>query len=136
MQVNETSAQVFYNKNLVDIKPKAYNLLLLFLKNPQRIFSRQDIIDQLWSFDNEPSEYAVTNLIKDLRRTLKDAGMSVDLIATVYSFGYRLNPPPETEYIPEEYIDNSPSLMAPTSTNIDAVLAKYRDSFSQEVSFL
>ncbi|TVU55412.1 MAG: response regulator [Arthrospira sp. PLM2.Bin9] len=136
LQVNETSAQVYYNNKPVDIKPKAYNLLLLFLKNPQRIFSRQDIIDQLWSFDNEPSEYAVTNLIKDLRRTLKDAGMIIDIIATIYGLGYRLNPPPETEYNQAEYLDNSPSLIPRPNHNIEEILAKYQNSFGEEVGFL
>ncbi|CDM98092.1 MAG: response regulator [Limnospira sp. PMC 1291.21] len=136
LQVNETSAQVYYDNQPVDIKPKAYNLLLLFLKNPQRIFSRQDIIDQLWSFDNEPSEYAVTNLIKDLRRTLKDAGMMGDIIATVYGLGYRLNPPPETEDYSGKYLDNSTSLMPKSTHNLEEVLAKYQNSFGEEVSFL
>lgn len=136
LKVDEISAQVYYNNNQIDIKPKAYNLLLLFLNNPQRIFSRQAIIDKLWSFDNEPSENAVTNLIKDLRRTLKEAGMRIDFIETVYGLGYRLNPPPKTELETQEIVETKPISSPQNLTNIKQVIAQYQDSFQQQLSNL
>lgn len=89
-------AQVLYGQQSVALRPKEYSLLELFLRYPQRIFSRNAILDHLWTLDDCPSEHAVTNLIKDLRRQLKAVGMSEELIETVYGLGYRLNPPPQT----------------------------------------
>lgn len=89
-------AQVLYGQQSVALRPKEYSLLELFLRYPQRIFSRNAILDHLWAIDDCPSEHAVTNLIKDLRRQLKAAGMSEELIETVYGLGYRLNPSPQT----------------------------------------
>ncbi|BAZ65619.1 MAG: response regulator [Pelatocladus maniniholoensis HA4357-MV3] len=82
--------QVTYKQQLIALSPKEYSLLELFLRHPQRIFSRSNIIDHLWSIDESPTDAAVTNLIKDLRRKLKSAGMVEELIETVYRLGYRL----------------------------------------------
>lgn len=76
------------------LTPKEFALLELFLRNPQRIFSRSAILDQLWSYDNPPSESAVTMHIKDLRQKLKAAGLTQDMIETIYGMGYRLKTAP------------------------------------------
>lgn len=94
--INPVSAEVTYDGKIVPLTPKEYGLLGLFLRNPQRVFSRGDIIDRLWSIDTTPSEGAVTNLIKDLRQKLKAFGMTADLLETVYGLGYRLKAPPTT----------------------------------------
>lgn len=92
--LDPASAQVTYNQEMILLRPKEYNLLELFLRNPQRIFSRSNIIDHMWSIEETPVEGSVTNLIKDLRRRLKSAGMDAELIETVYGLGYRLKAPP------------------------------------------
>ncbi|TBR60347.1 multi-component transcriptional regulator [Westiellopsis prolifica IICB1] len=89
--------QVTYKQQLIGISPKEYSLLELFLRHPQRIFSRSNIIDHLWSIDESPTDAAVTNLIKDLRRKLKSAGMMEELIETVYRLGYRLKVAPQKD---------------------------------------
>ncbi|PMB46646.1 response regulator receiver protein [Fischerella thermalis CCMEE 5330] len=86
--------QVTYQQQLINLSPREYSLLELFLRYPQRIFSRSAIIDHLWSIDESPTDAAVTNLIKDLRRKLKTAGMMEELIETVYRLGYRLKVAP------------------------------------------
>lgn len=94
LSLNPAAAQVFYQQQQVTLSPKEYKLLELFLRHPQRIFSRSAILDHLWTAADFPTENAVTNLIKDLRRKLKAAGMTEDLIETLYSLGYRLKPAP------------------------------------------
>lgn len=88
------SAHVTYADQPIALRPKEYNLLELFLRYPQRIFSRSTIIDHLWSMEETPVEGSVTNLIKDLRHRLKFAGIDTDIIETVYGLGYRLKAAP------------------------------------------
>ncbi|MFB2771522.1 response regulator [Pelatocladus sp. BLCC-F211] len=95
--LNPNLIQVTYKQQLIALSPKEYSLLELFLRHPQRIFSRSNIIDHLWSIDESPTDAAVTNLIKDLRRKLKSAGMVEELIETVYRLGYRLKVAPQKE---------------------------------------
>lgn len=87
-------AQVTYNQDPIALRPKEYSLLELFLRPPQRILSRSNIIDHLWSMEETPVEGSVTNLIKDLRQRLKSSGMAIDMIETVYGLGYRLKAAP------------------------------------------
>lgn len=97
LSLDPASAQVTYDHKEVALRPKEYSLLELFLRHPQRIFSRSAIIDHLWPMEETPVEGSVTNLIKDLRQRLKSAGMSDPLIETVYGLGYRLKTVPSTD---------------------------------------
>jgi len=90
LTMNPTLLQVAYQGEVLALSPKEYSLLELFLRHPQRVFSRSAVIDQIWSIDDAPSEATVTNLIKDLRRKLKAAGLTTDPIETVHGLGYRL----------------------------------------------
>jgi DNA-binding response OmpR family regulator len=95
LQVNVDTTEVTYGEKLLHLTPKEYNLLELFLRNPRRIFSRSAMLDRVWSAGEFPQEEAVTAHIKGLRQKLKAAGMTVDLIETVYGLGYRLKSLPE-----------------------------------------
>ena len=95
LQVNPDTTEVSYAEKVLHLTPKEYHLLELFLRNPQRIFSRSAILDRIWSAGEFPQEEAVTAHIKGLRHKLKAAGMSVDLVETVYGLGYRLKSLPE-----------------------------------------
>ena len=95
LQVSPDTTEVTYAEKVLHLTPKEYRLLELFLRNPQRIFSRSAILDRIWSAGEFPQEEAVTAHIKGLRHKLKAAGMSVDLVETVYGLGYRLKSLPE-----------------------------------------
>jgi DNA-binding response OmpR family regulator/HPt (histidine-containing phosphotransfer) domain-containing protein len=82
--------QVTYNGQLLELTPKEYRLIELFLRNHHRVFSRGDILDHLWPNERAPSEDAVTVHIKDLRKKLKRLGAPSNFIETVYGQGYRL----------------------------------------------
>jgi diguanylate cyclase (GGDEF)-like protein len=97
LTLDPSSAQVMYEQKILALRPKEYTLLELFLRYPQRIFSRDAIIDRLWTIDDTPTTHAVTNLIKDLRNRLNTAGMAEELIETVYGIGYRVHPEPKIE---------------------------------------
>jgi DNA-binding response OmpR family regulator len=95
--LDPTLMQVAYKQQEITFRPKEYTLLELFLRHPQRIFSRTAIIDRLWSIDQSPSEAAVTTLIKDLRIRLKAAGITEEVIETIHGLGYRLKAAPTVE---------------------------------------
>lgn len=92
--LDPTLAQVTYEGQVVPLTPKEYSLLELFLRHPQRVFSRSTILDHLWTIDDSPTEGAVTNLVKDLRNRLKRSGVVENVIQTVYGLGYRLRDSP------------------------------------------
>ncbi|NEO06356.1 response regulator [Moorena sp. SIO3I8] len=95
LELDPSNCQVSYDQELLHLTPKEYGLLELFLRNPHRIFSQSFLLDNLWSFEEPPTENAVRAHIKSLRRKLKEAGVKNDLIETVYGLGYRLRQLPE-----------------------------------------
>jgi DNA-binding response OmpR family regulator len=141
--VNPVSAEVTYRGQILSLTPKEYGLLGFFLRNPQRVFSRSDIIDRLWSLDACPGEGAVTNLIKDLRQKLKAAGMKIDLLETVYGLGYRLRPAPQQQ---SEPFSRQPETKQQDTkgkenrhtdlTSVNKILERYRHTFADRVIVL
>ncbi|NMG06995.1 response regulator [Brasilonema sp. UFV-L1] len=92
LRFDPSSLEVRYDTRTVELTPKEYALLELFLRNPQRVYSCGTILEHVWSFDKIPTEEAVRTQIKGLRHKLKAAGAASDLIETVYGIGYRLKP--------------------------------------------
>ena len=106
LSLDVVSAQVTYQQQEVNLRNQEYHLLELFLRHPQRIFSRSAIIERLWQAGDIPSESAVTNLVKDVRRKLKAAGMTENIFETLYGLGYRLKPVP-TDFMEEKMAEQA-----------------------------
>ena len=91
LTLDPSSCEVSYQQQPIKLTAKEYSLLELFLRNPTRVFSRSQILDKIWTFDDPPLEESVKAHIKGLRKKLKKAGV-IDWIENVYGMGYRLNP--------------------------------------------
>ncbi|MFE1743635.1 response regulator [Coleofasciculus sp. H7-2] len=81
-----------YEGQNLHLTPKQYALLELFVRCPDQVFSRSELLEHLWSFEQPPAEETVRSHIKGLRQKLRAAGAPTDLIETVYGVGYRLKP--------------------------------------------
>jgi len=95
LQLDPSSCEVTYDGKAIALTPKEYSLLELFLRHRDRVFSRGQIVEHLWTFDDPPQEESVKAHIKGLRQKLKAAG-ATDWIENVYGLGYRLKPQRET----------------------------------------
>ncbi|MGF1519599.1 MAG: response regulator [Nodosilinea sp.] len=93
LQLDPNAQEVTYGDTALNLTPKEYRLLELFLRKSSQVFSRSAIIDSLWNCGEAPGEDTVTAHIKGLRRKLTEVGAPADLIKTVYGVGYRLKPP-------------------------------------------
>lgn len=90
LTLNPCNYQVTYQHQLLNLTPKEYALLELFLRHSRQLFSCGAILEHLWTYEDVPSEEAVRTHIKGLRHKLKAAGAPPDLVETVYGIGYRL----------------------------------------------
>lgn len=90
LHLNPNTCNVTYGEQRLNLTPKEYALLELFLRNSRRVFSRGAILEHLWPFEKLPEEEAVKTHIKGIRQKLKSVGAPADLIETVYGIGYRL----------------------------------------------
>lgn len=60
-------------------------MLLFFLENPGRIYSRDQLLIRFWGYDFDGNERVVDNHIKKLRKVIGDCGCT---IRTVRKLGY------------------------------------------------
>ncbi|HEY9851031.1 MAG TPA: response regulator [Leptolyngbyaceae cyanobacterium] len=137
------AGRVTFGETAISLTATEYNLLELFLRNPDRIFSRSAIIDRLWAVDDAPSDRAINTHIKDLRKKLKAGGLTDEIIETVYGMGYRLKPYPQSAPSDLQKSDldltsKDRSAQKPQSTKdaIDKVLQRFRGIFMERVALL
>jgi two-component system, OmpR family, phosphate regulon response regulator PhoB len=74
----------------IHLGPTEFRLLRHFLQQPRRVFSREQLLDQVWSQDAEIELRTVDVHIRRLRKALNEAGTG-DLLRTVRSVGYALD---------------------------------------------
>ena len=101
------SSEVTCEGVAIAVTPKEYALLELLLRNPNRIFSLDTLLDKVWPFEDSPTVGSVRTHIKGLRQKLKKADLP-DMITTVYGLGYRLKPPELDSSIEAETAQPSP----------------------------
>jgi diguanylate cyclase (GGDEF)-like protein len=133
LQLDPSRGQVSYREQVLKLTPKEYGLLELFLRNPTRLFSRGQIIEHLWTFEDIPSEESVKAHIKGLRQKLKQVG-GLNWIENIYGMGYRLNPPiGEHALLAETHTIEPPHLTTESDT---AVRSPVESQFDQAVAGL
>ncbi len=87
LRADVRSHSVWNQGRLVTLPPKEYEMLLFFMQNPGRIFSREQLLIRFWGYDFDGNERVVDNHIKKLRKAIGSCGCTIQ---TVRKFGYRL----------------------------------------------
>jgi two-component system phosphate regulon response regulator PhoB len=71
------------------LSPKEYRLLELFMQHPRRVWSRDQLIEQVWGIDYIGDSKTVDVHIRWLREKIEDDPSSPTKLVTVRGFGYR-----------------------------------------------
>lgn len=80
--------RVTVNGNEIEFTPKEYELLVFLAGNTSRAFSRDQLLDHIWGFDYVGDIRAVDDLVKRVRKKIKDSSVEIQ---TVWGYGYKLN---------------------------------------------
>lgn len=83
--LSETERKVTVCGNEVELTHLEFEILLLFLKNKGRVFTRDDLLNLVWGYDFVGDEKGVNFHIMNLRKKL-----NVDYIQTVRGVGYKI----------------------------------------------
>ncbi|MDF2486378.1 MAG: two component transcriptional regulator, winged helix family [Herbinix sp.] len=70
-----------------DLPPKEFYLLFKLLSNPNKIFTRQELMDEIWGMDSEADDRTVDSHIKKLRRKFEECP-DFEII-TIRGLGYK-----------------------------------------------
>ena len=73
----------------ISLAPKEYRLLELFMNHPRRVWSREQLIEQVWGIDFLGDTKTVDVHIRWLREKLETDPSQPEYIVTVRGFGYR-----------------------------------------------
>jgi DNA-binding response OmpR family regulator len=90
VEMNRNRRTVTRNGRNVPLTTREFALLETFMREPQRVFSKDDLIDRVWGYDSEVSQNNVETFIRYLRIKLNAAENDDPLIATLRGAGYTL----------------------------------------------
>lgn len=82
--------RVTIGDNPVVLSPTEYRLLEFFLTHPDKVYSRSQLLDQVWGRGSFIEERTVDVHIRRLRKVLSEYGRE-EMIQTVRGFGYRFS---------------------------------------------
>ena len=89
VEVREHEFSLIKAGKVLAVEPKAFRVLLLLLHNPQKLISKEELLNSVWG-DTAVTEGSLTRCIYLLRRLLGDDVNEPRYIETVATVGYRL----------------------------------------------
>lgn len=84
IEVDRDRYAVYRDGCEVKLKPKEFELMLLFCDYPARVFSREEIVDHVWAMDYDGDLRTVDVHVQRIRKKL-----STTIIDTVFGIGYK-----------------------------------------------
>lgn len=85
--VNLDSRKVTINGETIAMTPKEFELLSFLVRNPEKVFTREQLLNKVWGYEFGGDYRTVDTHIKMLRESLKSYR---SIIVTVWSVGYKL----------------------------------------------
>ncbi len=86
--LNYDALTVSIKEEVIDLPPKEFFLLFKLLSNPNKIFTRQELMDEIWGMDSEADDRTVDSHIKKLRRKFEECPDFE--IVTIRGLGYKV----------------------------------------------
>lgn len=83
------SKKLFKNDKVIDVTPKEYALMKLFIENPNKGFSRDELLDLVWGYNYFGDAKLIDVNIRRLRAKIEDNSSEPKYIETIWGVGYR-----------------------------------------------
>lgn len=77
------------NDELIELSPREFEILKLFVQNEGEVVTREDFLQKVWGYQSVPSTRTVDNHIAKLRQKIEDDPDNPNHIITVHRMGYR-----------------------------------------------
>jgi two-component system response regulator VicR len=87
-EINKHTFQISIRGTALELTKNEFQLLKYFIENAERVFTREQLLQAVWSDPLDGYERAVDGAIKRLRKKLGEHGLE-DCIQTARGFGYR-----------------------------------------------
>ena len=90
LKVDSRNYKAYKNNIELNLRPKEFDILKLFLSNPNRVFTKEQIFQSVWKDEFISDDNTVMVHIKRLRNKIEDNDSAPRYIKTVWGIGYRL----------------------------------------------
>ena len=84
------SKRAYVNDQEINLSSKEFDILELLVKNPNRVFSKNEIFERIWGLDSFGDISTVTVHIRKIREKIEPDPSSPKYIETLWGLGYRL----------------------------------------------
>lgn len=88
-ELNEQKAELLKNGEIIELKPKELGLIKHFLKNANRVISKESLYDTVWGEDYFGSDNTVMVHIRRLREKIETDPSHPEFLITVKGLGYK-----------------------------------------------
>jgi two-component system alkaline phosphatase synthesis response regulator PhoP len=88
-KVEITARKVYKKDKNIELTPKEYSLLKLFIENPGKAFTRDELLNLIWGWDFYGESKIVDVNIRRLRQKIEEIPSQPVYIETVWGTGYR-----------------------------------------------
>jgi len=92
LQIDDAAMSAAFNGQDLGLTPLEWRLLRVFTAQPGRVFSRDQLLDQLHADQRAISDRAIDSHIKNLRRKLEPHLPGQEPIRSIYGVGYKYEP--------------------------------------------
>ena len=89
LTIDRERHQVFQGTNSLTLTAREFDLLYHFASHPGRVFSRHQLLEQVWGYGYEGYEHTVNSHINRLRAKIEQDPANPHYILTVWGVGYR-----------------------------------------------
>jgi len=92
LHINLEKRTINIEDKQLDLTAKEFDLLTHFASNPGRVFTRSQLLDQVWGYGHDGYEHTVNSHINRLRGKIEENATQPKFIMTVWGVGYKFNP--------------------------------------------
>jgi DNA-binding response OmpR family regulator len=89
LHIDTATRRVEVQGREVELTAREFELLLFFARHPGRVFSRIQLLDQVWGYNHDGYEHTVNSHINRLRAKIEADPANPDYILTVWGVGYK-----------------------------------------------
>lgn len=87
---NEEKFQLTFHGTQIKLTPKEFLMIGHFMKHPNQVFTREQLIELIWGFDSETEGRTIDSHVRNMRDKIRQSGFPIDdYFKTVWGVGYK-----------------------------------------------
>ena len=90
--IDPLSREASVDTRRLDLTPREFDLLMFFVRHPGKVFSRMELLNQVWGYQHDGYEHTVNTHINRLRMKIESDPANPVRLLTVWGHGYKFAP--------------------------------------------